>query len=127
MAKKKPQIKHAKIVDRFSRRLRELRTSRGMRQSDVAQAASITTSYVARLESAGAAPGIDLVARLANALGTTVEDLLQGDNAPDEENVLKKRAKILFDDLLKGADRETLLMLCPLLARLNESPTRKRA
>ena len=125
MAKKK-QIKHAAIVDRFASRLRELRNSRGMRQSDLAQAAKITTSYVGRLESGGAAPGIDLVARLAKALGTSVEHLVSGETTPDEESILRKRAKALFDDLLKSADRETLLMLCPLLARLGESPTRKR-
>ena len=125
MAKKK-QIKHAAIVDRFASRLRELRNSRGMRQADLAQAAKITTSYVGRLESGGAAPGIDLVARLANALGTSIEDLIGGEAAPDEESVLRKRAKSLFSDLMESADRETLLMLCPLLARLGESPTRKR-
>ena len=30
------------------------------------------------------------------------------------------------DQLISGADRGALLMLCPLLARLGESPTRKR-
>ena len=124
MAKK--QIRHAAIVNRFATRLRELRASRGMRQSDLAKAAKITTSYVGRLESGGAAPGIDLVARLADSLGTTVNDLLQGDSRPDEAAILKKRAKSLFDDLLKNADRETLLWLVPVLARLGESPTRKR-
>lgn len=125
MAKKK-QIRHAAIVNRFATRLRELRSSRGMRQIDLAEAAKITTSYVGRLESGGAAPGIDLVQRLADALGTTVEDLLQDGDGPDEEAVLRERARSLFDDLLKSADKETLLMLCPLLARLGESPTRKR-
>jgi hypothetical protein len=32
----------------------------------------------------------------------------------------------LFDALLQSADRETLLMLVPLLARLGESPSRNR-
>ena len=124
MAKKK-QIKHAAIVDQFAARLRELRNSRGMRQADLAKEAKVTTSYVSRLESGGAAPGIDLVARFADALGTTVEDLVGGDTPSEEESVLRKRAKSLFDDLMKSADREALLMLCPLLARLGESLTRK--
>lgn len=124
MAKK--QIKHAAIVNRFAARLRELRSTRGMRQSDLAAAAKITVSYVGRLESGGAAPGIDLVARLADALGTTVGDLLQNDSKPDDEAFLKKRAKSLFDDLMKTADKETLLWLVPVLARMGESPTRKR-
>jgi hypothetical protein len=32
----------------------------------------------------------------------------------------------LFDSLVKAADREALMMICPLLARLNESMNRSR-
>lgn len=126
MAKRKTQIRHAEIVGRFAERLRELRHSRGMTQAELGQIARITTSYVGRLEAAGAAPGIDLVGRLADALGATVNDLLPTETSMDTEAILRERAKLLFDNLLKLADRETLLMLCPLLARLGESPTRRR-
>jgi transcriptional regulator with XRE-family HTH domain len=126
MAKRKTQIRHAEIVGRFAERLRELRHSRGMTQAELGQAARITTSYVGRLESGGAAPGIDLVMRLADALSVTVHDLLPTEPSTDTEDVLRERAKSLFNDLLNHADRETLLMLCPLLARLGESPTRRR-
>lgn len=126
MAKKKSQIQHDVIVERFAVRLRELRHSRGLTQSQLAQHAMITASYVGRLESGGAAPGIDLVGRLAAALGTTVHDLLPADAPTEPEAILRDRAKSLFDDLLGRADRETLLMLVPLLARLGESPTRRR-
>ncbi|MCB9921814.1 MAG: helix-turn-helix transcriptional regulator [Planctomycetaceae bacterium] len=44
--------------------MRELRRSRGMTQAELARLAQITTSYVGRLESGGAAPEIDLVDRL---------------------------------------------------------------
>lgn len=126
MGKKKIQIQHAEIVNRFGVRLRELRHSRGMTQSELGRAAKITTSYVGRLENGGAAPGIDLVGRLSEALGTTVHDLLPSDGPPETETILKKQAQKLFEDLIKGSDRETLLMLVPLLARLGESPMRKR-
>jgi len=55
----------------FAARLREVRVSRGMTQVELGRRAHVTASYVWRLESGGAAPGIDLVARLARALGTT--------------------------------------------------------
>lgn len=126
MAKKKTQIRHAEIVGRFGARLRELRHSRGMTQAELAKHSRITASYVGRLESGGAAPGIDLVGRLAEALGTSLHDLLPADASPDTEAVLRERAKNLADQLINGADRETLLMLCPLLARLGESPTRRK-
>jgi transcriptional regulator with XRE-family HTH domain len=127
MAKKKTQkIEHAEVVQRFAARLREVRSSRGLTQAELARAAHVTASYVWRLESAGAAPGIDLVSRLAIALGTTIHDLLPATESLETLNVLQERARTLFEGLVKIADRETLLMLCPLLARLGESPTRKR-
>ena len=126
MPKRKTRIKHAEIVELFAARLREVRTSRGMTQAELARQAHVTVSYIWKLESAGAAPGIDLLQRLAIALGTTVADLLP-ENAPaDTVADLQERAKKLFNSLLETADRESLLMLCPLLARLGESPTRRR-
>ncbi|WP_417376753.1 helix-turn-helix domain-containing protein [Gimesia maris] len=126
MAKKKTQIRHAEIVSLFGARLRELRRSCGLTQAQLAQAARLTPSYVGRLEAGGASPGIDMVQRLADALNTTVHDLLPTEKSPDTEAALKKRSTELFNALLKSADRETLLMLVPLLARLGESPTRRK-
>ena len=63
---------------------------------------------------------------LAAALGTTVADLLPDESPTETVPMLKDRARKLFDDFLATADRESLLMLCPLLARLGESPTRRR-
>ncbi|MEJ7636429.1 MAG: hypothetical protein WKF75_00175 [Singulisphaera sp.] len=61
--------------------------------------------------------------RLAKALGTTVADLLPATASPDTLPILREQARALFDSLLRTADRETLLMLNPLLARLHESPS----
>src|SRR5205823_8138284 len=60
MAKRKPRIQHAEVVGLFAARLREVRRSRGLTQAELAQRATVTASYVWRLESGGAAPGIDL-------------------------------------------------------------------
>ena len=126
MAKRKKRIVQASVVSLFAARLRELRISRGMTQAELGQAAHVTTSYIGRLENAGAAPGIDLVHRLAEALATPMIDLLPAMPSSDTRSVLVERASQIFDSLLKTADRETLLMLCPLLARLNESLNRSR-
>jgi transcriptional regulator with XRE-family HTH domain len=83
-------------------------------------------SYIGRLEAGGAAPGIDLADRLARALGTTMTDLLPTTAPPDTLAVLRDQARQLFDSLVQAADREALLMLNPLLARLNESMNRSR-
>lgn len=126
MPTRKRRIQHAEVVRRFAERLRELRSSRGMTQLELARKAHVTASYIWRLESGGASPGIDLVDRLASALGTTVSELLPAAAAPDTHAVLVERAKKLFEALVAKADRETLLMLNPLLARLAESAPRSR-
>ena len=121
MPKPKKTIKHAEVVERFAERLRELRSSRGMTQAQLAREANVSVAYVGRLESSGAAPGIDLVDRIALALGVTLAELLPTGPQPDTLAVLKGRGKELFDTLMQAADRETLLMLNPLLAKLIES------
>jgi transcriptional regulator with XRE-family HTH domain len=110
----------------FATRLREVRRSRGMTQAELSRRANVTASYIWRLESGGAAPGIDLVARLARALGTTCHDLMPETPPPDTTAVLREQARGLFEALLAAADRETLRMLNPLLARLVEVSERRR-
>ena len=117
----KRRVQQAEIVQRFAGRLRELRVSRGMTQAELAGLAHVTASYIWRLESAGAAPGIDLVDRLATALGTSAAGLLQDGSPPDPTGVLKGQARRLFDALLASASQDDLLLLNPLLARLQRS------
>ena len=98
MARRKTPIRHADIVRAFAARLREVRHSRGLTQAELARRAQVTAAYVGRLESAGAAPGIDLVDRLAGALGTTVPDLLPPSPPPDT-------AAVTHDARSSGANR----------------------
>ncbi|MCE9564028.1 MAG: helix-turn-helix transcriptional regulator [Planctomycetes bacterium] len=128
MGKKRKQqaIEHDEIVRRFASRLRELRHARGMTQAELARQSQVTTTYIGRLENQGAAPGIDLVARLAVALGVELNELLPTIDPPDPVDVLREQAQRLFAGLLPGADRETLQLLVPFLARLAESPAAGR-
>lgn len=123
---KKTRIAHADIVRRFADRLKERRSALGLTQAEVAKRADVTVNYVGRLEGAGAAPGIDLLERLAKALETTVADLLPGDLPPDQDEVLRKEARRLFEALIASADRSTLQLLVPLLARMSDHPVGER-
>ena len=125
MAKRKVQIEHEPIVGVFAARLREVRLSRGLTQADLANRAVVTPTYIAKLEGARVAPGIDLVARLAKALGTSISDLLPEEGVPDSLPLLREQVGKLIETM-KAADKDTLLMLVPLLSRLLESPTRRR-
>lgn len=124
MVQKKKAIRHDEVVARFGQRLRELRLARGMSQAELARQAEVTTNYVSRLEGGGAAPGIDLVARLCLALGVAVADLVPMAAPPDELAVVRQQAKKLFNSLLDSDDRAVLLLLTQLLARLAEATNR---
>ncbi len=121
MPRPKKEIIHDPIVARFGQRLREVRSSRGLTQAQLAEQAEITVSYITRLENGSSAPGIDLVARLAAALGTTVADLLPTTPPPDDLAVLRQRARTLLDTLLLTEDRETLALVNQFLARIIET------
>lgn len=125
MPARKPKTRQNEVVSRFAVRLKEVRSSRGFTQAELASAAKISPAYLWRLESGSVTPGIDLVARLAGALETTIGDLLPSD-APEPVDALKQRAKEIFERVLEDADQPTLMMLCPLLARIGEGPSRKR-
>jgi transcriptional regulator with XRE-family HTH domain len=119
--KRKTKIEHEVIVERFARRLRELRVGLGMTQAELARRAEVTTTYVSKLESAGSAPGLDLVEKLATALGVGTTELIQIPHPDDASAVAREQARELFESLLKIADQQTFAMLNPFLALLVES------
>jgi transcriptional regulator with XRE-family HTH domain len=121
MAKKRAvRIVHDEPVRLFAARLREVRLSRGLSQVELGRRANVTAGYIWRLETAGASPGIDLVARLARALETTCHDLMPASQPSESVADLTERARKLLELLARTADRELLHMLNQLLARLAE-------
>src|SRR5262245_44297746 len=126
MASKKKQIRHAEVVRMFAARLRERRLAAGFTQAGLAEATGVTPTNITRLEAAGAAPGIDTVAQLAEALGATLHDLLPVSPPPDVTEHLRGRWEVLNRQLASKADRDLLQALVPLLARLAEVPGKSR-
>jgi transcriptional regulator with XRE-family HTH domain len=118
------KIKHDEIVARFGEQLRLARLSKGFSQAELARQAEVTTNYISRLEGGGAAPGIDLVARIANGLGVPIADLLPMEPDTSDLDVTRRQAKKLFDELLRRDDRAVLLLMTQLLARLAEATNR---
>ena len=123
MPTRKPTVRQAAIVQAFAERLKALRAARSMTQRELATKAQVTFSYISRLEAGGAAPGIDLLQKLAQALDANVADLLPG---PEAGEVSRDDVKELFDALLPKAGPETLSMLAMILARLAEAPATRR-
>jgi transcriptional regulator with XRE-family HTH domain len=87
----------------------------------------MSESYIRRLEAAGAAPGIDLLGRLAAALGTTPAELLPAPAPPAEVEVLREQVQRQVEALLQTDDAQTLAMIAQLLARVQETTPRPTA
>lgn len=93
-----------------------------MTQARLAELAEVTTGYISRLESgSGGAVGLDLLARLAAALGSAVADLVPATEAPDADATLRAEIRRLTAGLLDAADHDTLLLLAQLLSRLSQT------
>jgi transcriptional regulator with XRE-family HTH domain len=121
MARPKKEIEYDEIVRRFAGRLREVRVQRGMTQAQLADRAEVSVAYVGRLERGGAAPGVDLVARLAAALGLKAAELLPAEDPPDAKEVLRDQARLLFDGVVQTDDEALLGLLVQLLSRLSQT------
>lgn len=125
MAKRKNPIRHAEIVRQFAVRLRELRQAKGLTQADLARQAQVALSHLSKLERGDAAPGLDLIDRLARALGTTVTGMLPMTGSPDDAEAHRERVRKLFEGLVSEAGPNTLAVLEGLLTRLSEAATSK--
>ena len=125
MARRRVPIRQSDLVRRFAARLRDVRQARGMTQAELALQGHVTVSYVSRLEGAKVAPGIDLVERLAAALGTTVADLLPADGTPDPLPILREQARRMLDRLLRSGDADAFARLNPVLALIAEAAARR--
>lgn len=122
---RKRHINQAEIVHGFAERLRALRRSRRMSQAKLAQAAQIHVTYVAKLERGGAAVGIDLLARLASALGVTPQNLLP-DAASDPLPFLQKQAREGLESVLLRADSSMVEVLNAVIGLMEDALARGR-
>lgn len=127
MTRKTP-IRHDPIVAAFAENLRHVRRSRGMTQRDLARVTHLAESYISRLENGTIAPGIDLVARLARALGSPVEELLRQPESPNDAAlvVAMEQAQHLFDSILKSKDSPYIALLAQNLALISGAIERQR-
>jgi transcriptional regulator with XRE-family HTH domain len=118
------RINQDPIVRTFSERLRQVRLARNLTQAQLGEAAGVPASYISDLEQAKASPGIDLVARLAEALDSTVTDLLAGAAGPASADPRDAIREVL-NGLLKDADADILGVLNSILPLLRELTSRR--
>jgi transcriptional regulator with XRE-family HTH domain len=97
-------------------RIRSLRHSQGMTQEDLAAACDVSRSAVAQWETDRAGQLRDNITRIADALATTVEYLLQGER-PQSDVTGDELALLRLYRACDAEDRSFLLRTAHKLAR----------
>jgi len=61
----------------FAANLRRIRHAKGISQEDLAYEADVNRTYMSKLEKGVSYPGLEIIAKLANALGVEPAELLR--------------------------------------------------
>jgi transcriptional regulator with XRE-family HTH domain len=61
----------------FAANLRRLRHAKGLSQEDLAYEADVNRTYLSKLEKGVSYPGLEIIAKLADALGVEPSELLK--------------------------------------------------
>jgi len=99
----------------FGKRLRRARGATGLSQRELAERADIADKYLSRIELGAATPSVFVVARLAQALGESLDSLTGLSLEPDQPEIAavrelmrgrsaKERSRVLrvVEALLRG-------------------------
>lgn len=70
-------------------RIRTLRLAQGLSLSDLAAATQLNASTISRLETGGRRLALDVLARIARALNTTIDDLVDTSGGDDGDVVIR--------------------------------------
>ena len=97
----------------FSLRLEEMLKSRRMTQKELAEKAGVTEAAMSHYIKGDRTPRSTVLARIATAIGTTSDYLLEGDpqNRVDEINYAKRLIARNVDQMTNAEKREILSML----------------
>ena len=96
-----------------------------MSQLALAQRAIVTTSYIGKLERAEAAAGIDMLGRLAEALGIQPERLIAGTHAASSLPVARDQIQRHIKRLLGRDDAQGLQAVAVVLSLIDNALARK--
>ena len=124
MARKKT-IKHDPIVIQFAARLRECRRKLGLSQQELAFRAHVNVGYLGKLERGEAAPGLDMVGRLAGALSVPPMKLVGDAEAAPVLATLKAQVRKKVDQFLSRDDVPAIQSLAVLLALADNALARR--
>jgi transcriptional regulator with XRE-family HTH domain len=111
LAKALSAMPHVPVVG-FPQRLRELRQQRDLTQQELAKRANIHYTHIGRYESSKSMPAADTLRRIAEALGTTVDYLMDGATQDSAKARLNSRALLdRFQEVEKLPDDQQIVIL----------------
>lgn len=126
-AKKKVRLKHHPIVGSFGLALRDARKKAGFSQHELARQAHINIGYIGKLERGEAAPGLDMVARLAESLSVQPADLIATVGASTNSfEVAKNQLLKKINSVISRADIPTIQALALIAAHADSALARNR-
>lgn len=105
---------------RFPDRLKEIREERGLSQADLAEKSGLQTSAISHFETGRRSPSFDNLKRLADALGSSIDALL---DRKLETTAAGPLAEQVFRDFAKmtSSDQESLAKMAAILAEKKKS------
>jgi len=115
------------IVRAFAGRPRELRVGRGLSQARLARKAGVNLSYLNKLERGEAEPGLELIAKLADALGVPLGEMVSVEAARrDPIPALRAQALENFGRAVQKGGSQELAMMAMLGSLLDSALSRNR-
>lgn len=122
------RIRHHPLVKVFADRVRERRRALGLSQQALAEKAALNPAYLGRLERGEVSPGLDMLARVAEALGCAPAQLIatEADTPADGGKLAAALAEGAFTKVAARRDPAVLQSLAVLLAAVDEGLSRRR-
>lgn len=92
-------------------KIKELMIAAGLSQKELAEKASITEASMSKYLSGGRTPRIDVVVKLANALGVSVNDLLLENDDDQSPMLMASAALARCKDKLTADEKNKLIKI----------------
>lgn len=102
----------AALKERIAERIRYFRALAGMSQATLAEKVDVTTEMISRVERGVTLPGVERLAKIADALSVDVSELLSvQDLKGTKKQTVKDRAIQAVYDQLKSLDKEQIELI----------------
>ena len=103
-------------------RIKEQRQRRMLTQQQLAEKVSLTPGFISRIESGKKKPSLEVLLSICEALNITLNDLLVGNQIPQESDYNAEIAEILShcDELEKRMTFEITRAVCKIIQKAKE-------